>query len=130
MAAGKALNLKIKTDFIEEVYEYKGKWDVPSKCGLMIVKKPESHIIIASELYDENPGTSVNNWNCQLAEMICLERGLDPDKLLFIEHTPDKGSKLENYREMFDRVIFDWDGKHFSNPDWKAMTRQEVVDLI
>ncbi len=130
MADKKQLKLKVRTDFIDEIYEYRGKWDVASKCGLMILKKPERHIVIASELYDENPGTSVNSWNCQLAENICTERGLDPEKLVFIEHTPDKGSKLENYRETFDRVIFKWDGKNFSDPDWEPMTRSEVEALI
>ena len=122
--------LKVSTDFIDEIYEFRGKWDVPSKCGLMIVKKGSEHIIIASELYDENPGTSVNTWNCELAETICRERGIDPATLVFIEHTPDKGSKLENYRETFDRVIFKIEDGKFTDPDWEPLTREEVRRLI
>src|SRR4030042_3404055 len=108
--------MKKELNYIDEIYEYKGKWGVLSKCGLKIKKKDDNDIIIATELYDENPGTSIANWNCVLAATLCQEMGLEPEKLVFIEHTPDKGSKLENYRETFHRVIFHWDGKNFSDP--------------
>ena len=121
---------KTSTDYIDEVYEFRGQWDVPSKCGLMIKKNNDTHVVIATELYDDNPGTSVNYWNCRLAGMICREKGLDPSKLIFIEHTPDRGSKLENYRETFDRVIFQWDGENFTDPDWEPLTREQVDALL
>jgi hypothetical protein len=124
------INSKTSTDYIKEIYDYNGQWDVPSKCGLMIKMNDDAHIVIASELYDDNPGTSVNYWNCQIASMVCRERNLDPSKLVFIEHTPDRGSKLENYRETFDRVIFQWDGKKFSDPDWEELTREQVDALL
>jgi hypothetical protein len=124
------INPKLNRDFIDEIYEYRGRWDVPSRCGLKIVAGTRGTVIIASELYDDNPGTSVNNWNCQLADQLCRERSVDPDRLIFIEHNPDKGSKLENYRETFDRVIFTRSGDRFADPDWEPLTRQEVVKLL
>ena len=124
------IDSKTSTEYIDEIYDFKGQWDVPSKCGLMIKKNNEAHVVIATELYDDNPGTSVNTWNCRLAATICRERGLDPVKLVFIEHTPDRGSKLENYRETFDRVIFQRNGEQFSDPDWEPLTREQVDALL
>ena len=106
------LDPRINTDYIDEIYDFKGQWDVPS------------------ELYDYNPGTSVTYWNFQLAEQICKERGLDPEKLVFIEHNPDKGSKIENYRETFDRVTFSRDSGTFSDPDWQPLSREEVDRML
>lgn len=130
MKTVKDLDPRINTDYIDEIYDFKGQWDVPSKCGLKIHKRDNAHIIIASELYDYNPGTSVNYWNCQLAEQLCKERGLDPEKLVFIEHNPGKGSKIENYRETFDRVTFSRDTGIFSDPDWEVLSREDVDTLL
>ena len=121
---------KTSTEYIEEVYEFKGQWDVPSKCGLMIRKHPDAHVVVASELYDDNPGTSVNYWSAQLAAELCRERDLDAEKLVFIEHAPDRGSRLEIYKETFDRVTFQRDGDSFSDPDWESMTSAQVDALL
>lgn len=121
---------KTSTDYIEELYEFKGQWDALSRCGLMIRKHPDRHVVIASELYDDNPGTSVNYWNAKLATAICRERDLDKKKLVFIEHTPDRGSRLEIYKETFDRVIFRESDESFSEPDWEPLTRQQVDALL
>ena len=130
MSRVEGINSKTSTEYIEEVYEFKGQWDVLSTCGLMIRKHPDAHVVIASELYDDNPGTSVNYWNAQLAAELCRERGLDPEKLVFIEHAPDRGSRLEIYKETFDRVTFQRDGDRFSDPDWESLTRAQVDGLL
>jgi hypothetical protein len=121
---------KTSTEYIDEIYTFKGQWDAPSRCGLMIRKHPDIHVVIASELYDDNPGTSVNYWNARLAESICRERSLQPEKLVFIEHTPDRGSKLEIYQETFDRVTFKSKDGEFSDPDWEPLTRPQVDALL
>jgi hypothetical protein len=121
---------KTGTEYIEEIYEFAGQWDTPSKCGLLIRKHSDVHVVIASELYDDNPGTSVNYFSAQLAARLCQERGLDPDKLVFIEHTPDRGSTLEIYKETFDRVSFETEEGRFVRPDWTAMTREQADAII
>lgn len=124
------INHKTSTKYIEEIYSFKGQWDAPSKCGLMIRKHPDIHVVIASELYDDNPGTSVNYWNARLADRICKERNLEPSKLVFIEHTPDRGSQLEIYQETFDRVFFQQNEDGFSDPDWQTLTGSQVDALL
>ena len=87
MSKIEGIHPKTSTKYIEELYEFKGQWDVTSRCGLLIRKRPDAHVVIASELYDDNPGTSVNYWSAQLASALCKERDLDTAKLVFIEHT-------------------------------------------
>ncbi len=129
MSKIEGIHPKTSTEYIEELYEFKGEWDAPSKCGLMIRKHRDAHVVIATELYDDNPGTSVNYWSARLATAICRERELDPTKLVFIEHTPDRGSRLEIYKETFDRVIFQG-LEALSDPDWAPLTRAQVDALL
>lgn len=130
MSKIEGIHPKTSTKYIEELYEFRGQWDVESRCGLMIRKHPGAHVVIASELYDDNPGTSVNYWSAQLANALCEKRGLDPSRLVFIEHTPDRGSRLEIYKETFDRVIFQESAGGFSDPDWEPMTCEQVDALL
>ena len=41
-------------------YDFKGLWDMPSRCGLKIIKASLHTVIIVSELYKENPGTTIS----------------------------------------------------------------------
>ena len=117
-------------DYVDQIYHYKGRLDVQSRCGLKIVKKPDQHIVIATELYEENPGTTVTNFNTRLAALFVRDFGLDPKKLLFIEHCPDRGSTLEHYQEAFDIVRFNYIEGRFSDPDWERVSRQAVDEMI
>ena len=64
--------------YVDQQYHFKGKWDVPSLCGLKIVRKPEKTIIIATNLYKLNPGTSISRWTAPLANSICNDFNIDP----------------------------------------------------
>ncbi|TFH40028.1 MAG: class I SAM-dependent methyltransferase, partial [Chrysiogenales bacterium] len=83
--------------YVERIYSFNGEWDVPSRCGLSIIRRPDIHIVIVTELYEENPGTSVTACAPSLAAQIVGKFGLDPEKLLYIEQSPDRGSKLAHY---------------------------------
>lgn len=72
----------------DRLFDFKGQWGAPSRCGLKIVQKKDETIVIASELFEENPGTSVTSFIAGLATVIVKEFGLDPGKTLFIEHCP------------------------------------------
>ncbi|NOX85009.1 MAG: hypothetical protein GXO86_03435 [Chlorobi bacterium] len=122
--------MKEKSKYMDRVYHFKGKWDVPSICGLKVVEKPDKTIVIATNLYDENPGTSISRWSAQLATGICNELKIDPGKLLFIEHNPDIRSRLDFYKETFDIVTFHREEDHFTQPQWKRISREEVDELI
>ena len=122
--------MKEQSKYRDRIYHFKGKWDVPSICGLKVVEKPDKTIVIATNLYDENPGTSISRWSAQLATSICNDLNIDPAKLLFIEHNPDVHSRLDFYRETFDIVTFQRDGDRFTQPKWKRITKEEVDGLI
>jgi hypothetical protein len=115
--------------FIDGIYEFRGQWDAPSLCGLRVVKGDKDHVVIATELYEKNPGTSITAFAGQLAMLICSDYSLDPERLVFIVRCPDRGSKLENYRERFDRVTFSTDGNSFTDPDWCEISRKEALAL-
>lgn len=118
------------SNYQDEIYHFKGLWDVPSICGLKIVKKGDKSVVIATDLFDENPGTSITEWNTKLAKEICDKHNIDYNNLIFIEHTPNKETKLSFNLESFFQVSFDIDGDKFDNPKWKELTKQDVDNLI
>jgi hypothetical protein len=120
----------MENKYQDQVYHFKGLWDLPSICGLKIVEKADKSIIIATDLYDNNPGTSITEWNSKLAMEICNKYQLNPEKIIFIEHTPNKETKLEFNRETFFQVNFTIENGKFVNPDWNQLTKQEVDKLI
>lgn len=126
----KSFNEKLNSDYFSEVYDYPGQWDVPSRCGLKMVKQTNRTVVIATELYAENPGTSVTNFCAQLATRICYDFKIEPNSLVFIVHDPDSRSKLSFLNEFFYRVDFDRDGERFVNPRWTQLGREEVNRLI
>jgi hypothetical protein len=116
--------------YMDHEYHFKGKWDVPSICGLRVIHKSRKTIVIATNLYKNNPGTSISRWSAPLATNICNDFEIDPKKLFFIEHNPDRQSKLDFYKETFDAVEFDLDGDRFVNPQWRRISKKEVDDMI
>jgi hypothetical protein len=119
------------TDFLEEIYEYPGHWDCPSRCGILKRQlKDGRFLVIATEIYRNNPGTPVTEWCAQIATRILLENNINPDYLIFIEHTPDLKSKLSFYDETFDLVEFNWENDHFTNPQWKRISTEEVKEIL
>lgn len=113
-----------------EIYHFEGLWDVPSICGLKVVKTKNKTIVIATDLFDENPGTSITEWNTKLAKEICDSRNIQYNELLFIEHTPNKDTKLSFNQESFFKVSFDMVGDKFENPQWQELTKEDVDELI
>ena len=126
----KQFNKEINSDYFEEVYEFNGLWDVASRCGLKIVQKNDKTIVIATELYAENPGTSVTNFSAQLAGIIIRKYNIAHENLIFIVHDPEAKSKLTFMNEHFYRVDFDWDGTKFMSPKWSQIEKNTVDDLI
>ena len=92
--------------------------------------KNEKTIVIITELYDSNPGSSVTSWIDKLATGLIREFEIEPEKLILIEHNPDCKSSLEFFKETFDIVSFEWDGEKLINPSWKRITKAEVDNLL
>jgi len=117
-------------NYQDQIYHFKGLWDVPSICGLKIVKKADQALVIATDLFEENPGTSITEWNTKLAKNICDENNIDYEQLIYIEHTPDKKTKLSFNQESFFKVSFDMSGDKFENPQWEELEKEEVDKLL
>ncbi len=116
--------------YIDRQFHFKGKWDVPGICGLKVVEKQDRTIVVATNLYKINPGTSISRWSAQLATTICYELKIDPNHLVFIERNPDRKSNLDFYKETFDIVEFRWEDDYFTEPVWKRISKAEVDKIM
>lgn len=117
--------------YMTQYYDFTGQWDSPSRCGLRTIRRRDGKIlIIVTELYRQNPGTPVTEWCAPLATRLIRENGCHPDDLIFVEHTPDLGSKLDFYHETFDLVGFEWDGESFRKPAWTRISAGELDKMM
>lgn len=117
--------MKVPQKYYDEVFNFKGHWDVNSSCGLRIIKKDKT-IVIVTELYQDNPGTSVTAAGLELAKQICQEKGLKLDEIIYLECNPDTGSKLSFYDEELFMVTFKGSGK----PEYRRLNSDELKELI
>ena len=117
--------MRVPEKYYDEVFDFKGRWDMPSRCGLKIIKK-EKTIVIVTELYQDNPGTSVTAAGKSLAEQICCNKGLNPGEIIYLECSPDTGSKLSFYDEEFFEVIFSGGAE----PVYRRLAADEVIKLL
>jgi len=117
--------MRVPEKYYDEVFDFKGQWDMPSRCGLKIIKK-EKTIVIVTELYQDNPGTSVTTAGKTLAEQICRSKGLNPGEIMYLECSPDTGSKLSFYDEEFFEVNFSGGAE----PVYRQLTAEEVIKLL
>ncbi|GBU28121.1 hypothetical protein R84B8_01679 [Treponema sp. R8-4-B8] len=115
--------MRVPEKYYDEVFDFKGQWDMPSRCGLKIIKK-EKPIVIVTELYQDNPGTSITAAGKSLAEQICRSKGLTLNEIMYLECTPDTGSKLSFYDEEFFEVTFS------SISSYRQLPTSEVMNLL
>ena len=112
------------------IFEFEGLWGLPSKCGLRIWQQGERHIVLVSELYKDNPGTSIAQVSASLAMQICRAYDLDYNRLVYIEHNPDMQSKLSFYDEELFLVHFDIDDSELHNPSWERLNPEQLHALL
>jgi hypothetical protein len=98
--------MKVSEKYYDEVFNFKGQWDMPSSCGLKIISRQDRKYVIVTELYQDNPGTSVTYAGRSLAEQICEAKGLRPDEIVYLECNPNTNSKLSFYDEEYFEVRF------------------------
>ncbi|MBO4774944.1 MAG: hypothetical protein J5516_09255 [Bacteroidales bacterium] len=48
--------MKVPSHYYDEIFDFKGQWDMPSSCGLKIRNVEGRTYVIVIELYQENPG--------------------------------------------------------------------------
>jgi len=110
---------------IDSFFEFMGSWGIPSKCGIKHFSFNGKDYIIVTELYKDNPGTSITQVTTSLAMQICEKFNIAPENLIYIEHCPDMNSKLSFYNEEFYMVNFELQGGKFINPSWQMLTIEE-----
>lgn len=117
--------MQVPEKYYDEFFEFKGQWDVPSRCGLKIIKS-EKTVVIVTELYKDNPGTSVTASGVNLAEQICSEKNLDINEIIYLECNPNTNSKLSFYDEEFFEVVF----KDREKPVYRKLEAGEIKEIL
>ena len=117
--------MRVPEKYYDEIFNFKGQWDLPSSCGLKLLHKGKT-IVIVTELYQDNPGTSVTAAGKNLAEQICQSKGLELDKIIYLECKPDTNSKLSFYDEEFFQVMWIDDSK----PSYRQLNADELKELL
>jgi len=117
--------MKASLDRIDTIFEFTGSWGIASKCGLKYFSFNGKDCILVSELYKDNPGTSITQVTTSLAMQVCEKLKIDPNNLIYIEHCPDMNSKLSFYNEEFYKVIFELADGKLVNPSWQMLTMDE-----
>ena len=102
---------------------------MPSACGLKIIHKDSGTYVIVTELYQDNPATSVTYAGKSLAQQICDKKGLDLSQIHYIECNPDTNSKLSFYDEEFFEVSFEKnDEGHLCQPTYRQLTPEIIKE--
>ena len=117
--------MKVSPDYYDEIFEFKGQWDMPSSCGLKIREYEGKKVVIVTELYQDNPGTSVTYAAKSLAEQICEAKGFNFDDIIYIECNPNTNSKLSFYDEEYFVVTFGG-----VKPSYRLLERDEVQKYL
>ena len=117
--------MKVPESYYDEIFAFAGQWDVPSSCGLKIRENGNETYVIVTELYQDNPGTSVTYAAESLYHQICEAKGLKGD-IVYIECNPDTNSKLSFYDEEYFEVSF-VDG---NPPKYRQLDSMEIQSIL
>jgi len=122
--------MEVSDKYYDEIFDFAGKWGLPSKCGLKIIEKEGKQIVIVTELYQDNPGTSVTYAGFSLSQQICERKGIRTDEMIYLECTPDTNSKLSFYDEAYFEVTFPEIKGETGRPEYRRLTEEEIKSLF
>ena len=122
--------MRVPEKYYNEVFDFKGEWDVLSKCGLKIFSGDGKTVVVVTELYQDNPGTSVTYAGYSLARQICESKGLHLADIRYVECSPDTNSKLSFYDEEYFEVLFPEAKGETGRPEYKKLSTEEVRALF
>jgi hypothetical protein len=118
--------MRVPKKYYTEIFTFEGQWGQTSACGLKIIDKNGKKVVIVTELYQDNPGSSVTSVGYNLAKQICEKKGLTLSDIMYLECTPDTNSVLSFYDEQYFEVTF--------NDTWQAnyrkLSKEEVGGLL
>ncbi len=121
--------MKVPEKYYDEVFQFAGQWDMPSCCGLKIIRKDRTYVIV-TELYQENPGTSVTYAGVALIKQICDKKSLDMQQIVYIECNPDTNSKLSFYDEEMFEVSYQMDKDSPSELQYRQLSKEEIKKIV
>jgi len=98
--------MKVPQQYYDEIFNFKGQWDMPSCCGLRIINQGDKTVVVATELYQDNPGATVAASGKNLALQICEAKNLKMENIVYIQCNPSTDSKLSFYDEELFEVTF------------------------
>jgi len=127
------------------LFRFKGFWDCESECEIAFFRGPLTGwsllpsetadiVVMATELPDNN-GTSITNMAENLAVLACREFHIDPSRMLWIEHYPDRREDAadEAGAESWELVTFletvQPDGISLHSPQWRRLRPDELSTL-
>ena len=122
--------MKVSDKYYDEVFDFAGQWELPSKCGLKIIEKEGKKVVIVTELYQDNPGTSVTYAGYSLAKQICERKGIGLNEMIYLECNPDTNSKLSFYDEAYFEVTFPEVKEKTGRPEYRRLLEEEVKSLF
>ena len=96
----------------------------PSSADIAIYR--DIQLAIVSETGE---GMSVTNAAEIIATEIVKRYGLDPERMLYIEHYSE-AQRPKPYGESYDLVTFTWDGKRARDPDWRHLPPAEFDEIL
>ena len=122
--------MKVPEKYYDEIFDFAGLWDAPSKCGLRTFVNKEKTVIVVTELYQENPGTSVTYAGYSLFKQICERKGFTETEVVYLECNPDTNSKLSFYDEEFYEATFPETCGNNGRPTYRQLSTTEVNTLL
>ncbi|MDR0835133.1 MAG: hypothetical protein LBN11_00930 [Tannerella sp.] len=122
--------MKVPEKYYNEIFNFRGQWDMPSSCGLKIINKGNSIYVVVTELYQENPGTSVTYAGYMLAKQICESKNLSINEIIYIECNPDTHSKLSFYDEEFFEVTFPESKGESGRANYRQLSSDEIKNIF
>lgn len=122
--------MRVPEKYYDEIFPFAGQWDMPSACGLKTIHKDNKTYIITTELYQENPGTSITYAGGSLIKQICEQKKLDMQSIIYIECNPNTNSKLSFYDEEMFEVSFDIVDNMPTNLSYRQLSKEEIQNIV
>ena len=97
---------------------------VPSSCDITIYRAIQ--LVVVGETGE---GMSITNAAEIIATELVRQQGLDPRRMLYIEHYPE-AQRPQPFGETYDLVTFTWDGNQARNPEWRHLTVDEFNEIL
>jgi len=122
--------MKVPERYYDEIFPFAGQWDMPSACGLKIIRKNDQTYVIVTELYQENPGTSITYAGGSLIKQICDRKNLDMCTITYIECNPNTNSKLSFYDEEMFEVSYEVVEGMPTNLSYRQLSQEETQSIV